>query len=334
MLFRSFAVAADALPGYDPNPRVGCAILRADHTLAAVAGHGGSGTPHAEVAALNSAGEAARGGTAVVTLQPCAHTGRTGPCVDALLGAGIARVVYAVADVSGHATGSDEQLRAAGVDVVADVDPTRGLELLGTWGFAQRYQRPHVTWKVAASLDGRIVDATGASTWITGEVARAHVHSLRSAVGAVLTGTGTVLADDPQLTVRNADGSALIQQPLRVVLGMRDVPAGTRIRTGPGEYLHLRTHDIQHALNEILTLGIHCVLLECGPRLAGAAVNAGVVDEVMWFSAGLLLGHGEPAAHGQWPLAQAQRWHLLSAAAVGADVLSHWRTNVAANREV
>ena len=330
----AFAAAAHGLPGYDPNPPVGCAILDADQTLAAVAAHQGSGTPHAEVAALHAAGAAARGGTAVVTLQPCAHTGRTGPCVEALLDAGISRVVYAVADLSGHAAGGDERLRAAGVEVSADADTARGAQLLGTWGFAQRNQRPHVTWKVAASLDGQVVDAAGASTWITGEAARARVHELRSTVGAVLTGTGTVLADDPRLTARDAEGEAHSRQPLRVVMGMRDIPDTAAVAGGPGELLHLRTHDIPHALDAIWKRGIHSVLLECGPRLAGAAVGVGVVDEVLWFTAGLLLGQGQPAAEGMWQLAQAQRWHLLSATAVGADLLSHWRTGDTPMEEV
>lgn len=321
----AFAAAAQGLPGYDPNPPVGCAVLRADATLAAVAAHHGAGTPHAEVAALRVAGAQARGGTAVVTLQPCAHTGRTGPCVDALLEAGVARVVYAVTDPSGHADGTDERLRAAGVEVRADADVERGLQLLGTWGFSHTNSRPHVTWKVAASLDGRVADAAGASTWITGDAARARVHALRARVGALLTGTGTVLADDPQLTARKADGSAHDHQPLRVAMGMRDIPRAAAVVSGPGQFLHLRTHDVAYALDQIWQRGIHSVMLECGPGLAGAALNAGLVDEVLWFTAGVLLGQGEPAALGQWPLASAQRWRLLSASAVGEDVLSHWQ---------
>ncbi|NBO46874.1 MAG: bifunctional diaminohydroxyphosphoribosylaminopyrimidine deaminase/5-amino-6-(5-phosphoribosylamino)uracil reductase RibD [Actinobacteria bacterium] len=324
-LVEAVSRARSALPGYDANPPVGCAVLTSSGQLVAVAGHGGAGTPHAEVVALSQAGDAARGGTAIVTLQPCNHHGHTGPCVDALIASGVSRVVYAVADPSGHATNSDERLRDAGIDVVADVDISMGHDLLGTWGFAQRLRRPHVTWKVAASLDGRITDEQGASKWITGEPARAMVHELRAHVGAVVTGTGTVIADNPSLNARTSDGSVHPQQPLRVVVGEREIPANSAIMNVTGDYLHLRNRDISTVMQELVTRGIHRALLECGPTLAAAALNAAVVDEVMWFSAGMLLGQGRPAAAVSSPLAQASRWHLLSVQPVGNDVVMHWR---------
>lgn len=324
-LIAAVAEAKSALPGYDSNPRVGCAVLTADGQLAAVAGHRGSGTPHAEVLALSQAGDTARGGTAIVTLQPCNHHGHTGPCVDALIASGVHRVVYAVADPSGHSTGADERLQAAGIAVVANVDAEMGNNLLGSWGFAHRTQRPHMTWKVAASLDGRVADAGGVSMWITSEAARHMVHQLRASVGAVVTGTGTVIADNPSLNVRTADGAEHGQQPLRVVVGERGLPPSSAIATVSGEYLHIQSRDIGAVMQALHARGIHRAMLECGPTLAAAALEAAVVDEVVWFCAGMLLGEGRPAALVTADLAQASRWQLLSAQPVGNDVVMHWR---------
>lgn len=321
----AFEKAKTTLVGYDPNPRVGCAILATDGSLVAVAGHAGAGTAHAEVAALAQAGAAAEGATALVTLQPCTYRGRTGPCTEAIIASGVAKVVYAIADPSGHADDSDAALRAAGIEVVPDADTGRGLDLLGTWGFAQSIKRPHVTWKVATSLDGRVADATGTSKWITGDTAREQVQTYRSRVGAIITGTGTVLADDPHLTVRGEPANHITAPALRVVVGERDVPLWAKIRGSDGAFLHVQTRDISSVLAELFGRGIHAALLECGPGLAGAMVANDAVDEVLWFTAGVLLGEGQPAVAGQWALPDARRWEPVSAAIIGADVLTHWR---------
>ena len=316
----AYTYAQRALPGYDSNPAVGCALIDSHGTVIAAGGHRGAGTPHAEVVALDCAGPRAKGSTAVVTLQPCGHIGHTGPCVEALIAAGVERVVYAVADPSGNARDSDDRLTSAGVDVVAAVDPVGGFNALSSWGFAHRHQRPWVVWKVAASLDGRVADGSGHSQWITGEIARAEVQRLRASVGAVVTGTGTLLADDPRLSVH--DDSA---RPLRVVVGMRDVPTTARIHNDAGEVVHVRTRDVASALTSLWQRGVHRLLLECGPTLAGAALAADLVDEIHWHTAGILLGGANGAVAGQWPLAQAQRWRLVTARDVGGDVVSVWR---------
>ncbi|WP_233551150.1 bifunctional diaminohydroxyphosphoribosylaminopyrimidine deaminase/5-amino-6-(5-phosphoribosylamino)uracil reductase RibD, partial [Cryobacterium melibiosiphilum] len=203
---RAFALAANG-PATGVNPRVGCVLLRADGTLLAEGWHRGAGTPHAEVDALRNlvaqhGPDAARGATAVVTLEPCNHTGRTGPCAQALIDAGVARVVYAVADPGRHSSGGAKTLRAADIDVRGGLLEADGTAFLGDWLVAARLGRPFVTVKWAASLDGRAAASDGTSQWITGTPARLDVHRRRAAADAILVGTGTVLADDPALTAR------------------------------------------------------------------------------------------------------------------------------------
>ena len=224
-------------PLADPNPRVGAVIVDRDGAVVGEGHHRGAGTPHAEVDALARAGERARGGTAYVSLEPCNHTGRTGPCARALLEAGVARVVHAQSDPGALTGGGADTLRAAGVEVVGGVLMDEALALNRAWTFAIVHGRPMVTWKFAATLDGRSAAADGSSAWITGPLARADVHDLRAECDAVLVGTGTVLADDPHLTVRHADGTPRGRQPLRVVMGRRRPPSccppATRLRRWP-----------------------------------------------------------------------------------------------------
>ncbi|MFP5021399.1 bifunctional diaminohydroxyphosphoribosylaminopyrimidine deaminase/5-amino-6-(5-phosphoribosylamino)uracil reductase RibD [Pseudonocardia phyllosphaerae] len=277
-----------------PNPPVGCVVLDRDGRVAGVGGTRPPGGPHAERVALADAGERAAGGTAVVTLEPCDHTGRTPPCVDGLLDAGIARVFAAVADPNPVAAGGIDRLRAAGVEVTLGTlagevaaGPLRG------WLHRQRTGRPHVTWKVATTLDGRVAAADGSSRWITGPQARAEVHDLRRTMDAIVAGTGTVLADDPALTARRPDGTLHDHQPLRVVAGRRDVPDDARL-AGP-DVLHLRTRDPGEVLDALAARDVVDVLLEGGPTLAGAFVAAGAVDRVLVHLAPAFLGAGPPA---------------------------------------
>lgn len=282
-------------PAVDPNPRVGAVILDAEGHVVGRGHHRGAGTPHAEVVALAEAGAAARGGTAVVTLEPCDHTGRTGPCSAALLAAGIARVVHAQADPSQEAAGGAARLRSGGVEVEAGVLAEEAAGLNTAWSFAVTRGRPRVVWKFAATLDGRSAAADGSSQWITGPEARADVHQLRSGAGAVLVGTGTVLADDPRLTVRHRDGSPLGQQPLRVVMGQRDLPAAARVLDGTATTWHARTRDPTQVLRSLSDRGVRQVWLEGGPTVAAAFLTAGLVDEVVAYLAPTLLGAGRSA---------------------------------------
>jgi diaminohydroxyphosphoribosylaminopyrimidine deaminase/5-amino-6-(5-phosphoribosylamino)uracil reductase len=228
---RALDIGAAVAGGTSPNPPVGAVVLDRAGEPAGEGGTRPAGQPHAEVVALAAAGDRGRGGTAVVTLEPCAHTGRTGPCVEALLAAGIARVVYAVDDPHPVAAGGADRLRAAGVQVEGGVlaDEAR-YGALEPWLFAVHHHRPFVTWKFASTLDGRVAAADGSSQWITGPAARADVHRLRATVDAIAVGVGTVLADDPVLTVRAADGTPAARQPLRVVFDTRGrTPATARV---------------------------------------------------------------------------------------------------------
>jgi diaminohydroxyphosphoribosylaminopyrimidine deaminase/5-amino-6-(5-phosphoribosylamino)uracil reductase len=307
------------------NPRVGCVVLDSTGAVVGEGYHRGRGTAHAEVDALAAAGPAARGATAVVTLEPCAHTSLTGPCTQALLDAGIARVVAAIADPNPVAGGGADLLRAAGVDVELGVLEAESQALNRRWLHAIVRGRPFVTWKFAATLDGRSAAADGSSRWITGEAARQDVHRLRAEADAVLVGTGTALADDPSLTVRSADGSTAREQPLRVVVGLRELPPGARLLDGvegAAPTLHLRTRDVHQVLKELGSRTIRSVWLEGGPRLAAAFLAEGLVDEVIAYMAPALLGAGPAAVAdlGVASITDALRLQVRDVRLVGGDV--------------
>ena len=317
MMARALRLAERGAFTTRPNPMVGCVLAHGD----AVVGEGWhqrKGGPHAEVFALQAAGERAKGATAYVTLEPCAHTGSTGPCADALIAAGVARVVGAMRDPFPQVDGAGfDKLRAAGIEVGTGLLEAQAREL--NRGFLSRVERgrPWLRVKLAMSLDGRTAMASGDSKWISGEASRHDVHRWRARSGAILTGAGTVLADDPQLTVRlehpdGAPGEDFVP-PLRVVLdpGLATVARG-RVREGdaPTLYLHApdtkppREMSIEHIavpvqggrfdLDAVLKLlasrGINEVQLEAGATLAGAFLSAGLVDELLLYIAPVLLG--------------------------------------------
>ncbi|TWP34831.1 bifunctional diaminohydroxyphosphoribosylaminopyrimidine deaminase/5-amino-6-(5-phosphoribosylamino)uracil reductase RibD [Leekyejoonella antrihumi] len=308
-------------PAVDPNPRVGC-VLVVGETVVGQGWHAGAGTPHAEVAALSQARDLARGATAYVTLEPCAHTGRTGPCAQALIDAGVARVVFAQADPNPAARGGADLLAAHGVRVEAGLLARSAAALNRAWTFAVTHDRPMVTWKLATTLDGYAAAADGSSRWVTGAQARADVHRLRSRVGAVLVGTGTVLADDPSLTVRDAAGHATGTQPLRVVLGDRAIPATARALDGQAETLITPGHDPRDALKALQDRQIRHVLLEGGPTVAAAFLQHGYVDEIVAYVAPKLLGGGLPtlASLGIGSIADALECELTEVEQLGQDV--------------
>ncbi|NIZ89922.1 bifunctional diaminohydroxyphosphoribosylaminopyrimidine deaminase/5-amino-6-(5-phosphoribosylamino)uracil reductase RibD [Kineococcus rubinsiae] len=305
-----------------PNPRVGCVLLDADGTVSAEGFHAGAGTPHAEVAALTALAGPETGLTAVVTLEPCSHTGRTPPCTQALLAAGVARVVVAADDPNPQAAGGAAVLRAAGVDVETGLLAAESGALNERWTAAVRRGRPWVTWKWASTLDGRSAAADGSSRWITSAAARADVHRLRAAHDAVLVGTGTALADDPALTVR-ADGTEVAgEQPLRVVLGHRELPPHARLRDARAPLRQLRTHDPHEALAALAAEEVRTVLLEGGPTVAAAFWRAGLVDEVVCYLAPALLGAGPLAVGdlGVTGMPDIARLALRDVVRVGDDV--------------
>lgn len=313
-------------PAHGPNPRVGCVLLAPDGRRLAEGWHDGAGTPHAEaaaVAAARAAGLDLAGSTAVVTLEPCAHTGRTGPCADLLLAAGVARVVLAVDDPNPEAAGGAERLRAAGVDVVRGVRRAAGEALLRIWLHAVRSGRPFVTLKLATSLDGRVAAVDGSSRWITSSAAREHAHTVRAEVDAIAVGTGTALVDDPALTARTPAGEPAPHQPLRVVIGLRDVPQASRLRGPGGELVHLATHDLAAALRELAARDVRHLLVEGGPGLATAFLRSGLVDEVHAYVAPVLLGTGRSAVGdlGIGTIDAALRLNPTETRTLGPDVL-------------
>lgn len=323
-MLRALELAATPGVPLAPNPRVGCVLLDAEGSVIAEGHHRGAGTPHAEVDALTRAGERARGATAVVTLEPCNHTGRTGPCAQALLAAGVARVVYAQADPNPAAAGGAATLRAAGVEVEGGLLAEESVALNRAWTFAVTHGRPFVTWKFAASLDGRSAAADGTSRWITSAAARRDTHRLRSSSDVMLVGTGTVLADDPQLTVRDADDRPLpvAEQPLRAVMGLSEIPPSSRVLDDAAPSLLLRTRDPREALEQLHAREHRHVFLEGGPRLAAAFVAAGLVDEIVAYVAPVLLGAGPAAVAdlGITGIAEALRPEVVDVAVLGPDV--------------
>ncbi len=335
-----------------PNPSVGCVIVREGR----IVGRGWTrpgGRPHAEVVALAQAGDAAHGATAYVTLEPCAHTGKTPPCADALVAAGVARVVIAAGDPDPRVNGRGiAKLRAAGVAVTEGVMAAEAEADLS--GFLSRVTRgrPMITLKLATSFDGRIATASGESQWITGPEARRMVHAQRLRHDAVLVGAGTARDDDPTLNVR---GFGAVAQPLRVVLSRnldlplqgnlartaRDVPLwllhGKDADPTPWVALGARCMSVpitagqvdpSAALAALGAAGLTRVFCEGGGRLAASLLRAGLVDELVGFTAGLALGaEGRPAlgAMDIAALAEAPRFTLVESKAVGGDVMHRWR---------
>ena len=344
---RAIALAADVLGSTNPNPAVGAVVI--DGTGAAV-GEGATrpvGGAHAEVAALAAAGARAQGAVLVVTLEPCRHVGRTPACTEAIVAAGIRRVVYAVADPHDVAAGGGEALAAAGIDVEGGVLADEAAVDLLPWLVAIRRRRPFVTWKYAATLDGRTAAADGTSRWITGADARRDVHRLRALSDAVVVGVGTVLADDTALTVRDWPA---VRQPLRVVVdGQGRTPLSARIlddaaptlvvvgadadaervkrlRTTAAEVVELPRRDGRIDLHALLAAlndrEVLQILVEGGATLAGSFVRERLVDRVVGYHAPALLGAGPPVLSdaGVTTLAAALRLRLDAVRQLGTDV--------------
>ncbi|WP_345763765.1 bifunctional diaminohydroxyphosphoribosylaminopyrimidine deaminase/5-amino-6-(5-phosphoribosylamino)uracil reductase RibD [Diaminobutyricibacter sp. McL0608] len=329
---RALALAHNG-PATGINPRVGCVIVGVDGSIIGEGWHRGVGTAHAEVDALSKLGHgAARGATAVVTLEPCNHTGHTGPCSVALIEAGVARVVYAVSD-PGHASGGGAaRLRAAGVDVIGGVLARDVQDFLDDWLTAARLGRPFVAVKWASSLDGRIAASDGTSQWITGTAARQRVHEQREASDAIIVGTGTVLADDPSLTARGDGGELLAAQPTPVIVGTRSIPSDAAVFRHPHSPVILPTHDVAEVLRDLRARGFRRAYVEGGPTLISAFVAAGLVDEYLIYLAPSLIG-GDRLALGDigvTTINEQRRLEITSVEQLGSDLLITARPRQAA----
>lgn len=305
---RAVALSAAGGEATRPNPNVGAVVLDAGGAVVGEARHEKAGGPHAEVLALRQAGERARGGTILVTLEPCGRTGRTGPCTEALLTAGVARVVYAVADQTA-AGGGAWRLSQAGVDVEEGLLAAEAERANERWLTGIREQRPFVVWKVAATLDGRVAAEDGSSRWVSSDESRRDAHRLRAECDTIVVGVGTVLADDPHLTVRDADGSLVGEQPLRVVVDSDGrTPGSARVLDDSAPTWVATAAELGAGPDGGVDLGVlmkglwardrTLVLLEGGPTLAGGFVRAGLVDRVVAYLAPTLLGAGVPVLHG------------------------------------
>jgi riboflavin biosynthesis protein RibD len=331
-------LASRGLGTTSPNPVVGCVILDANGEVVGEGFHAYAGGPHAEVRALAEAGERARGGTAVVTMEPCDHVGRTGPCTQALIRAGIARVVFGVHDPNPVAAGGAETLRSHGIDVeggvrAAEVQAGNLAWLTATRRAAAGDPRPFVIWKFASTLDGRSAALDGTSQWISSPDARLDVQDLRGSVDAIIVGVGTVLADDPHLTYRTDAGALANRQPLRVIIDTHNrTPPDARVRDGAARTWVATGAELGFdrdgrvdlwALGKALyERGCRRVLLEGGPTLAGAFLREGLVDEVIGYVAPKLLGAGKPALStaGIVTIAEAVDLEIIDVRRVGPDL--------------
>lgn len=336
---RALELAARGLQTTTPNPRVGCVIVR-DGQIVGEGWHVRAGEPHAEVHALRAAGAAGRGADVYVTLEPCAHHGRTPPCADALIAAGVRRVVAAMGDPDPRTDGGGmEKLRAAGIEVACGLLEADAREL--NIGFVSRLSRgrPWLRAKIAASLDGRTALADGQSQWITGPEARADGQRWRARACAILSGSGTVLADDPQLNVRlGADDAGAARQPLKVIVdsalqtppGARLFDSGTTLiacaEADPARAAALAARgaeilalpatdgrvDLPAVLAELARRGINEVHVEAGRVLTGALIAAGLVDELLIYLAPCLLGDSARGMFALPPLASLAQRQMLA----------------------
>lgn len=317
---RAFSLAERARGRVSPNPLVGC-VVAVDGEIVGEGWTQPPGQAHAEVVALGQAGARARGGTAYVTLEPCNHTGRTPPCSQALVDAGIARVVAALRDPNPVAAGGAARLRHAGVTVDTDVAVDRARRQNEIFLHGLENQRPFVIAKTASSIDGFIADHTGDSQWITGPEARQQGHRLRAEVDAVLVGSGTALADDPRLTVRLDDYDG--PQPLRVVLDRRGRVTGQPLHmfADGGNTVVLASPDPTAALTHLWEVGVHSVLLEGGADIIGGFLTAGLIDRFEIHLGGVILGRGLSGVAGTFALGQAPRLRLVDAQRSGDDLI-------------
>jgi len=350
---RALAAAEGGRGFVSPNPLVGCVIVK-DGRIVGEGYHERYGGPHAEVNALRVAGAEARGATLYVTLEPCCHTGKTPPCTDAVLQAGVARVVMAVQDPNPRVAGGGQaKLRAAGVEVTVGVSETEARRLNEAFLHYIQTQRPFVTLKCAVTLDGKIATRTGASRWITGAEAREHVHRMRHAADALLVGSGTVLQDDPQLTTRLPGGGGV--NPLRIVVDstlclplssqLASVQPDCRTLVATGErapmdkqrqlenqgveilrlpsYADGRVH-LEALLTELGSRGIADLLVEGGATLSAALLQRRLVDKVVVFVAPKMIGGdgiNVVAALGVDTMADALQLYGMTSQSVGVDVM-------------
>lgn len=290
---RAIALSQNA-PVYNDNPRVGAVLINDAGEIVAEGWHKGAGTPHAEVDALSKISDAS-GLTAVVTLEPCNHSGKTGPCAQALIAAGIKRVVFAAFDPGATEGGGRFTLEQAGIEVNGPILVDEYFPILKPWIINKFEQRPYVVIKYASSIDGRVAAEDKTSKWITGSVAREDVHVRRAQSQSILAGTNTIELDDSELTARKPDGSLYETQPLRVVVGQRDLSPTARVFNDDAETIQLKTRDLGEALQSLYTRGIRQVFVEGGAQIQSEFIRHGLADEFLIYLAPKLIGGHQTA---------------------------------------
>jgi diaminohydroxyphosphoribosylaminopyrimidine deaminase/5-amino-6-(5-phosphoribosylamino)uracil reductase len=289
MLKRANELARLGLGLTGSNPIVGAVVV---DTAGKVVGEGfHKSGPHAEVVALEQAAQLARGATLLVTLEPCNHHGKTGPCTEAIIKAGITKVVYAVSDPSNLAGGGAKALAAAGLEVEFNSEVTEIAHSNRAWLHKIKNNRPYFIWKIATTLDGRTAATDGSSKWITGPESRAEVSQLRSESSAILIGTATALADNPNLIPRDLKRSEQ-KNPVRIVMGLREIPSEFNLHNEAAETVFLRSHDFSELLKLCAERDFNQVFVESGSELGTALLKAGLIDELIIFQAASLLGSG------------------------------------------
>lgn len=319
-------------PAQGVNPQVGAVILSSDGEVLGEGYHQGSGTKHAEIVALEEAtrlGPLPAGSVAVVTLEPCNHTGKTGPCAKALIEAGVSKVVYASSDPGELSGGGRKTLADAGIEVVEGVLKEKADHQLRVWLTFAKLKRPFVTLKWASSLDGRAAASDGSSKWISGIESRNDAHLRRALVDAILVGTGTAKIDDPELTARKPDGSLYENQPLRVILGETELGPNLRVFNSAASTIQLKTKSIHGALSELYSRGVKHLMVEGGPTVASRFVQLDLVDEFVIYLAPKLLG-GDKLALGSidvTSISDAKELRISQLARLGDDIC------IVANRE-
>ncbi len=321
---RAIELSRKGLGRTAPNPIVGAVIIDSFGAIIAEGFHDRMNSPeHAEVVALKLAGNKASGATMVVTLEPCNHIGTTGSCAAAIIEAGITTVIFATQDPNEKAAGGAQTLRAAGITVVSGVLEAAANFANRAWLLKIRKNRPFFTWKIAATLDGKIAASDGTSKWITSEAARADVQLLRRQADAILVGTSTVITDDPHLVPRG-EFVGYSKNPLRVVCGEQELPVAAKIFDAAAPTLVVKSKDLNLLLEKLNGIGVNQVLVEAGPTLATAMLDAGLMDELVIYQAPSILGAGKAFVTDLGAISIDQRlvMHHVSTRVIAGDIKS------------
>jgi diaminohydroxyphosphoribosylaminopyrimidine deaminase/5-amino-6-(5-phosphoribosylamino)uracil reductase len=312
---RAIECARLGLGKTSPNPIVGAVLTSATGEFISEGFH--SGTEHAEVIAIAAAKEIPAGSIIYVTLEPCNHQGKTPPCTQALIDAGITKVVYSVTDPNPIAAGGAEKLRNSGIEVVAGLLESEAAFDNRAWITKIAMQRPRITWKIASTMDGKVAAADGTSKWITSELARADVALLRSQTDAIVTSTATVKADNPLLTSKGAG-----KNPMRIVMGGSEIASGSQILNADSETVAIKSRDLQELITLAKARGFNQLLIESGPTFGTALMKAGLIDEVVLYQAPTFFGSGTPSISdlGVATISQRLDFEIADVEVIGADL--------------